>query len=62
MGVGYLINRTPSALLDYKTPYEVLFDNPPLLSICVYLVHCIMLITNGVKEISFLVGVEDVSL
>lgn len=26
---SYLLNRTPSALLDFKSPYEVLFGTPP---------------------------------
>ena len=27
---AYLINRTPTKLLHYKTPYEVLFGVPPI--------------------------------
>ena len=27
--VAYLINRTPTPLLSFKTPYEVLFHKPP---------------------------------
>jgi len=29
LATGYLINRTPSALLKGKTPYEILYGTPP---------------------------------
>lgn len=32
LAAGHLINRTPSALLKHKTPYEVLHGQPPSLS------------------------------
>ena len=27
---GYLINQTPTPLLNFKTPYEILYGQPPL--------------------------------
>lgn len=37
LGAVYLINKTPSKVLKGKTPYEVLFGQPPSIAhICVF--------------------------
>lgn len=48
----FLINKTPSKLLAFKTPYEVLFQNAPDLSILtVYGCACFPFLGHSRKDI-----------
>lgn len=57
LAASYLMNRTSSSLLNYKSSYEVLFGAPS-----VFLVACVMLIINGQNVINFKVEVGSVFL
>lgn len=51
---GYLINRTPSSVLDSDTPYEILYKQPPNMIICVFLGLYVMLIIKYAMVTSLL--------
>ena len=52
LAAAHVINRTPSSILNKRTPYEVLFGHPPSFKELRVFGLCVLLTINGKKGIN----------